>query len=151
MDFPFWRYGLKLLIADDSYPLFERLRLMLNRIAGIEVVGHASSGQQALELVASLAPEVLILDIEMPGGNGIDVLQQMRAAGNTAIVIVLTNHSSEFYRDRCMSLGADHFFDKTMEFKQAVSTLTMLTRSRPNTVQQSVQSPAMKLCAARQR
>jgi DNA-binding NarL/FixJ family response regulator len=119
----------KVLIADDSDVFVQRLRAMLAQISGIEVLGQARSGAEASQLVRHLHPDVLILDIRMPGGSGIDVLNSMNRDGVMPIVIVLTNFPYSQYRETCLRLGARFFFDKSAAFEKVGEALRRLVHT----------------------
>jgi len=95
---------------------------MLAKLDGIEIVCRARNVKETAEAVRGLKPDVVILDIGMPGGSGIDVLNGMKRDRETSMVIVLTNHSDSRYRKKCLQLGASFFFDKT-ELEQVVQVL----------------------------
>jgi DNA-binding NarL/FixJ family response regulator len=108
---------MKVFIADDSNPLRQRLVQMISELDGMEVVGEADNGTAAIEAMASLEPDILILDIRMPYGNGITALRTIREAGMAPVVIMLTNYPYPQYRKKCMEEGADYFLDKSNEFE----------------------------------
>ncbi len=124
--------GTKALIADDSSALRARLRSMLTEVAAIDVVGEASDVQEAKEEIARCKPDVVILDIRMPGGSGIDVLQEAKQQERPPKVIVLTNYPYPQYRRRCEELGADYFLDKSTEFTEIPKVLGQLA-DKPRT------------------
>ena len=107
---------MRVLIVDDSEVLVQRLRTGLAEITGIEVVGHANNAADAARQIRKAKPDVVILDIRMPGGSGIDVLEGLKSDQFQPIVIVLTNHSERQYRQKCLQNGARYFFDKSAEF-----------------------------------
>jgi DNA-binding NarL/FixJ family response regulator len=104
-------------IVDDSKVLRERLVNMLSEIDGVEVCGQAQNAAEAIAGIRSLKPRVVILDIQMPGGSGIEVLRTIKQDMCPPVVMMLTNHTYQQYRDKCMELGADYFFDKTQDFE----------------------------------
>lgn len=104
-------------IADDSDPVRERLTAMLSEIEGVEVIGQARNAAEAVEGIQSLNPDVVILDIQMPGGSGIDVLKTIKRYARPPVVMMLTNHAHPQYREKCMDWGADFFLDKSKEFE----------------------------------
>lgn len=114
---------MKVFIADDSAIVRERLIDMLSMLKDAEVVGHASQGTEALDSIQELKPDVVILDIQMPRGSGIDVLQAIRKEGLAPVVIMFTNYPYPKYRRKCMDAGADFFFDKSTEFEQMINVL----------------------------
>ncbi|MCL4301372.1 MAG: response regulator transcription factor [Anaerolineae bacterium] len=109
---------MKVFIADDSCVVRERLTTLLNEVAGIEIVGQAENVAEAISAIGNLQPDVVILDIRMPDGSGIDVLRQIKQNGAGPIVIILTNYPFPGYRQRCLQAGADFFLDKSTEFDQ---------------------------------
>ncbi len=111
-------HKLKVFIADDSLIVREHLVTMLDELAGIEIVGQAETVAEAIGAIQKLRPDVVILDIRMPGGSGIDVLQRVKQDEVTPIVIILTNYPYPGYRQKCMQAGADFFLDKSTEFDQ---------------------------------
>jgi DNA-binding NarL/FixJ family response regulator len=109
---------IKIFIADDSLIVRERLVTMLNELAGIEVVGQAENVAEAISEIQKTQPEVVILDIQMPDGSGIDVLRNVKQAETAPMVIILTNYPYQKHRQKCLNAGADFFLDKSIEFDQ---------------------------------
>ncbi len=122
---------MKVLIADDSEVFVQRLVQALGEISGVEIVGRARTGAEALQALRDLHPEVVILDISMPDGTGIDVLEGMRKEKLAPIPIVLTNFTLPQYRRKCSQLGARFFFDKSAEFAEVREALSGLIHEAP--------------------
>jgi DNA-binding NarL/FixJ family response regulator len=120
------RSRLGVLVAEDSAATRESLSELLSGLPGMELLGLAKDGTEAMEGVRSLDPDVLILDIHMPRRNGLQVLRAVRKRKNHCLVIVLTKLSDDFYREKCRELKADYFFDKLTEFDQFVNLLKSL-------------------------
>ncbi len=118
---------MKVLIVDDSPFIRERLISELLEIEGIEIVGEAKDGIEAKEAILKLDPELVTLDIRMPGRSGIDVLRDIKANHPEIKVLILTKYPYPQYRRRCMAAGADYFFDKSSEFQKVVEVLKQLT------------------------
>lgn len=114
----FSNHQIKVLIVDDSPIVRERLVVILNELAGIEIVGQAENVTEAINALEKFRPDVVILDIRMPGGSGIDVLHHIKQADAGLMVIILTNYPFPEYRQRCLDAGADFFLDKSTEFDQ---------------------------------
>jgi DNA-binding NarL/FixJ family response regulator len=125
------------LIADDSQVVVERLKAMLAKLRGIELAGHAGTVPEALHAVRSLRPDVLILDLQMPGGRGMDILKTVQREQPGSAVIVLTNHSHSQYRKRCLEYGARSFLDKSAEFHNVAAVLRELVKGGCETLQPS--------------
>lgn len=111
-------YKIKVFIADDSLIVQEHLVTMFNELAGVEIVGQAENVAEAISAIRRLQPDVVILDIRMPGGSGIDVLETIKQDETAPMVIILTNYPYRGYRQRCLNAGADFFLDKSTEFDQ---------------------------------
>ncbi|MGC9996767.1 MAG: response regulator transcription factor [Terriglobia bacterium] len=122
---------MRVLIADDSEVFVQRLVQALGEISGVEIVGRARTGAEALQALRDLDPEVVILDIRMPDGTGIDVLEGMRKEKLATITIVLTNFAFPQYRRKCLQLGARFFFDKSAEFAEVREALSGLIHKPP--------------------
>ncbi len=117
---------IKLFIADDSSVIRERLVSLINELGRFDVVGVAKTVQEAINGVDKLMPDVLILDMPMPGGSGYDVLQAVKQNPSAPLIIVLTNYPA--YRQRSLAAGADYFFDKSAEFDQLLVLLERLNQ-----------------------
>jgi len=113
----------KVFIADDSQIVRERLVSLLSELSGVDVVGEAETAFEAIQSIRRLKPAVVILDISMPGGSGIQVLEAIRKDKAVPLIIMLTNFTHEPYRQRCLKLGADYFFDKSNEFEKVKDVL----------------------------
>ncbi len=114
---------LKLLIVDDSVIVGKRLRNLLSPFENISIVGHAENFKEASIILQSMQPDVILLDIEMPGKSGIDLLTEIRLMHSHAKVIMCTNYVNPYSKNLCLQLGADYFLDKSNEFEQIPSLL----------------------------
>ena len=121
--------NIKVFIADDSIVLRERLLEMLREIPGVEILGCAGDGLHAINSIRGLRPDAVVLDIQMPCGNGLDVLKNIKHGGHGPIAIVFTNFPYPQYQKRAFEHGADYFFDKTTEFEKLQELFGQLTGS----------------------
>lgn len=120
---------MRLFIADDSELLRTRLVDMLTEIEGINIVGQASDSKEAVERVDALNPDVVILDIRMPGGDGILALEAIKKTRKKQPkIIVFTNYPYLQYRKRCIDAGADFFFYKALEFEKLIEAIRGLSQ-----------------------
>jgi len=114
---------MKVFVVDDSQLVSQRLVLLLSEVEGVEVVGTAASAEEGIESISRSKPDVVILDIRMPAGNGITVLESIKRQESPPTVIMLTNYPYPQYRKKCMEAGADYFFDKSGEFDKVTDLL----------------------------
>jgi len=121
--------AVRVVIADDSCVIRCRLARKLSKLPGIVVARESDDVQSTLEAIRSVRPAVVILDIQMPGGSGIDVLERVKKEHGDIVVIMLTNYPLAPLRKRCMELGADYFFDKSSEFDKVSDVLKQLSAS----------------------
>ncbi|MEA5206341.1 response regulator transcription factor [Enterobacter mori] len=99
------------LIADDHQVVRIAVRMLLER-EGHNVVGEAADGHEALQLVRSLNPELVIVDIEMPKMGGLELIEKLRAGEYRGGLLVMTGRGDDHYLHRCIGVGADGFFNK---------------------------------------
>ncbi len=104
--------GYRVLIVDD-HPLFRKgVRDTLMLEPEFQVVGEASDGQTALDLILRLNPQLVLMDVHLPGLNGLDVIRLARAHGFEGAILVLTAYDSEDQMRRAIRLGANGYCSK---------------------------------------
>lgn len=101
--------GLKVVIADDHSVVRQGIRGVLEAIEGLEVVGEAGDGDEALEMVMELKPDVVVLDVNMPGKTGLEVTTELRQEGHSARVLILSMHDDPEYVLQAVRSGADGY------------------------------------------
>ena len=119
----------RILIVDDSRIVRERLFTMISELSNVEVIAEADIAFEAISSIRKLKPDVVVLDISMPGGSGIYVLETLKREMRPPIVIMLTNFANDQYRQKCIQLGVDYFFDKSTEFEKVVEVIAGLNTS----------------------
>ena len=117
---------LRVFIADDSVVVRRRLKEALEEAGGIEVVGESGNSEQAITEIRRLDPQVVIIDIRMPGGGGLPVLQDIKANNPERISMILTSFPFPEYRAAYLAAGADYFFDKIRDIPQMTDMLLEL-------------------------
>jgi CheY-like chemotaxis protein len=118
---------IRVVIADDSDEIRRLLDLILSEIDGIAISGKAKNGSEALQMVKEICPDVILLDVSMPGKSGIEVLQEIRKDDQSTNIIMFTIDSQ--LREYCLNAGANHFFSKN-EIGDLVDTLQKLLEHR---------------------
>ncbi|HSB91441.1 MAG TPA: response regulator transcription factor [Anaerolineales bacterium] len=119
---------MQILIADDSELVRHKLAMLIAKIPGIELVAEASNVDQALESIDRLQPDLVIVDLHMPG-SGLRLIDTVGARTPHPTMLVLTNHPYPQYRARCLKAGAEYFFDKATEFDGVVRVLTDMAQA----------------------
>ena len=119
---------MRVLLADDSQLILDRLQEMLHDFKGAEIVDSLKNGKDALNSIIRLNPNLVIIDISMPGMTGLQVLEAIKKEKyypNTKF-IVLTFYASNYFREKAMNLGADYFFSKVDDFEKVSTVINNL-------------------------
>ncbi|MFD6415056.1 response regulator [Streptomyces sp. NPDC060194] len=109
---------IRVLVVDDQAMVREGFGVLLNAMPGIEVVGEAVNGREAVRQVAALRPDVVLMDIRMPEMNGIDATREIVAADASAKVLVLTTFDLDEYVYQALRAGASGFLLKDASARQ---------------------------------
>ena len=112
---------MKLLIVDDSSAVYGRLLAMLGGVEHLTALSIARSLQEADEKSRDFCPDVAVLDMNLPDGNGLDALRAVKCNCPNAHLFMFSNQIE--HRDRAKRAGADGFYDKSLEFEALVARL----------------------------
>jgi DNA-binding NarL/FixJ family response regulator len=104
--------SIRVVLADDHPVVRTGIRNLLGRSPDIQVVGEASTGEDALRLVDELTPDVLLLDMEMPGLKGVEVAQKLHAAGTEVRILALSAYDDKQYIQELLENGAAGYLTK---------------------------------------
>jgi DNA-binding NarL/FixJ family response regulator len=126
---------MKVFIVDDSKVVVERLADLLQEVPGAQLVGQAGDVPEAVRGIRKTKPDALILDLQMPGGSGLDVLRAVRTEYPHLHVLICTNFPYPQYREECLTAGASFFIDKSSEFGKIPLILRELIQKETNTLQ----------------
>ncbi|MEE9448972.1 MAG: response regulator transcription factor [Ignavibacteriaceae bacterium] len=121
---------MRVVVVDDAIVVRERLIKMFSEIPSLAIVGEAGNSFEALNIIKEKHPDVVVLDIKMPGDSGIEVLRRIKKKNSSIIVIVLTNYPLSQYRAKCFEYGADYFFDKSEEYSKVTEVLRTISESK---------------------
>src|SRR6187455_1466283 len=109
--------GCNVLIVDDSEIIIDRIYSILGELDCVKKINKAVNFTEAEGLLAKNKFDVALLDINLPGKNGIELLAFIKEKYPAIKTIMLTNHSNEYYRNLCEKIGTNYFIDKSSEFE----------------------------------
>lgn len=133
---------MNILIADQD-PLFrQRLKRRLEKISGVTVIGETAEAEATTVMIVNRKPDVIILNIDLKNGSGIEVLRHITRLILHPTVIMVTNQLSQELRSACAVAGADFLFDKALEDRKVVNTVRLLCLPEP---EQDLSDPAEAL------
>jgi len=118
--------GMKVFIVEDSFSIRDRLIELTGEVEGAAVVGSAATPANAISGILDTRPDCVLLDYQLQGGTGIDVMHAVHPEAPDIVFVVLTNHAHAQYRRRCMEAGASWFLDKSAEFARVREILGRL-------------------------
>jgi DNA-binding NarL/FixJ family response regulator len=123
---------IRVLVVDDHTVVRRGLTHLLGTAADMECVGEAADGEQALAMIAEHRPDVVLLDLSMPGADGVAVIRRLRAAGDATRVLVLTSFSDAGLVLDAVSAGADGYLLKQARAEQIIDGVrTVATGGAP--------------------
>ena len=120
--------NIKVLVADDHTILRQGIKALLDNQAGIEVIGEAKDGREALALVERLLPDVILMDIGMPGLNGLEATRRIKKKFPGIKVLVLTMYTNEEYVFQILNAGANGYLVKETAFQDLISAIKAVYR-----------------------
>lgn len=103
----------RVLLVDDSLVFLDAAANLLAGVSGIVVIGQATSGEEAVAQVNSLKPELVLMDWEMPGMNGLQAMKIIKKLADPPQVVIVSLHDLEEYHAAAISQGADGFWSKS--------------------------------------
>ncbi len=121
---------MKVIIADDSKLIRDRITERVELIDNVNVVAQTTNSFETIEEIKKHKPDVLLLDIRMPEGSGINVLKYIQNNKIRIVTIVVTNYPIMQYKNKCFELGTDYFFSKATEFDEVFKLVEKLAKSK---------------------
>jgi DNA-binding NarL/FixJ family response regulator len=118
----------RVLLVDDHALFRKGLRALLATMDGVEVVGEAQNGPDAVDLCRSSAPDLILLDLQMPGGGGLDAIPGLRGAAPTAAILIVTMRADDAAVRESLLLGARGYVLKDAEGDDFIRAVTSVAR-----------------------
>lgn len=115
-----------ILIVDDSAEVRVNLRKLLETVKGIKIIGEAEDYFSAIDNFKKFTPDIVILDIDLPDINGIEILSEIKKLNQSAIVIMFTNFTNRVMKKLAVKKGADFFLDKSNDIDKLEQLLIEL-------------------------
>ncbi len=119
---------MNVVLVDDSLLVRKRVANIISKIPGVKVIGEAGNSLEAIEVVRKTKPDVVILDIKMPGESGVKVLRKLKDEFEDLKIIMLTNYPDSQYKAECLMHGAEYFLSKSDEFDKLPEVFSKLRK-----------------------
>ena len=103
----------RVLIVDDQLPFREASRMVVEMAGGFEVAGEAENGEEGVDMAHELQPDLVLMDVQMPGIDGLEATRRIMELDNAPHVVVMSTHESGDYRDTALVAGAYAFLPKS--------------------------------------
>jgi DNA-binding NarL/FixJ family response regulator len=117
------------MVVEDSPAVGNYLDVLITRLPGLKLTGIATSTIEAYHQLQMAMPDILVLDIRLPDGSGLDILRHVKALPESPIVIIYTLYPFPQYRTRAFEFGADYFIDKSKDFLEIEKLLIEISGS----------------------
>lgn len=117
-------------IVDDSVSIRVRLAQLLGGMPDVNVVGEAGSANEAVAGILRTHPDSVLLDLNLMGSTGLDVMRKVRPQAPEVAFVVLTNHFEPQYRDACFEAGARFFLDKSRDLHRVPEVIQEIGRQQ---------------------
>jgi len=123
--------AIRLVIADDHATIRDALKLLLGSQPDLQVVGEATNGEQALEAAVALRPDVLLMDVSMPGMNGLQATAAVKSRVPSVNILTLTRHAEESYLGELLRAGASGYALKQSSSTELINAIRTVASGRP--------------------
>lgn len=146
---------IRVFLADDHLLLREGVRSLLHKVADIEVVGESGDGKEAVEKVEKLIPDVVLMDITMPGMGGLEATWRIKQQNPQVKVLILTIHDTSQYLSGMLNAGASGYVVKTTASEELISAIRAVNQGDiylyPSIARMLVEDYLQKVKAGEQR
>ena len=121
---------MNIVLIDDSLLVRVRVANIISELPGVKVIGEAGNSLEAIEVVRRIKPDVVVLDIKMPGESGVQVVKKLKNEFKELKIIMLTNYPYSQYKAECFKNGADYFLSKSDEFEKLPNILIEIGKQK---------------------
>ncbi|MBC8589528.1 response regulator [Wansuia hejianensis] len=132
------RNSIELMIVDDHSLMRAGLRKIIEETNDIKIIYEAKNGQEAIEIVSVRAPDIILLDINMPRLNGLETLRRIKDLGIKSKIIILSSYTSKNYIIEAIKIGADAYISKNIDTSTLIDVIRDVNRGK-NYLQPSLQ------------
>lgn len=119
---------IRIFLADDHQVVREGIRLLLEKVPDLEVIGEADDGGEAVAKISQLVPDIVLMDITMPGLNGLEATRQIKQKHPSIKVLILTMHETGQYLSEILEVGASGYMVKTTTSRELISAIRTVHR-----------------------
>lgn len=123
---------LKTLLVDDNRPFLVLARHLLSECPEIEIIGEATDGFQAVDSAANLKPDLIIMDLAMPGMGGLQATRLIKAQDDPPIIIIASHYDDPAHREFVAQVGAEGFVNKQQYETEVIEFVQRLVREQSN-------------------
>jgi len=116
----------KVLLVEDNVMFATLILSRLETIPGVQICGVETIASEAIEAISIIQPDVVTLDVQLKVGSGLDVLRGIKGIPNPPRVIMLSNEDPYIFSERCIFLGAEDYFDKSMQFEDFIEAIKQM-------------------------
>jgi two-component system, NarL family, response regulator DevR len=120
----------KVFIVEDAPQIRRRLVQLVQTIHGVLIAGEAEGARSAVSGILMSEPDIVLLDLHLAQGTGMDVVEKLPVQHRPDVIIVLSNHATLTIRQACLRAGAHYVFDKTREFRLALDVIAETCQKR---------------------
>ena len=128
----------RIYIVEDMPSMRERLVEFVLERGGVEVVGTAGRPRDAIDAILLIHPDLVLLDYQLDGGTGLDVLRGVHPQAPGVVFAILTHHATDQHRRACLEAGATAFFDKATDFAQLRAFIASFPRPHEALIEREV-------------
>ena len=114
---------IRVFLADDHQVFREGIRLLLEKVPDMEMIGEADDGEEAVTKVSQLMPDVVLMDITMPKLNGLEATRQIKQKHPSIKVLILTMHETDQYLSAMLEVGVSGYLVKTTTSRELISAI----------------------------